>query len=127
MISYALIEDRAILLRPLEDILTEKSSAPALLHDIKEGPSQLLGHLRKLLSDQASEKGMNTWAGIKIPIPSDALPFRSIIAVVGMVETPFHKLRKGNGTSLFNLREDKSPQPFSPVSFLFFHIQRSSR
>src|SRR5512139_4248780 len=70
---------------------------------------------------------MNARAGIKIPILPNAHSSRSIIAVVRMVETPFHKLGKGNGTSLLNFGENKFLQRFSTASFLFFHTQRSSR
>jgi hypothetical protein len=40
MIAESLVEARGFLLRPMENILTQKSLAPSLLHDVKESAVQ---------------------------------------------------------------------------------------
>jgi hypothetical protein len=79
--------------------------------------------LSELLRHQAAEERMNTGTRIVVPFYADLGALGRIVAMDGMIKTPRHELRKGDGARLFDVREDK----LSQISIFFFHMQRISR
>ncbi len=79
----------------------KKASPRAHLHQVERvGSVEHVPHLNDLTRDYAGEQRPHVGAGEEVAaFPGDALPTLSVVAVLGVIETPVHVFAEGDAAT----------------------------
>jgi len=93
----------------IEDVLCEQSSSGSCLKHPECAVLEKVTHLPQLFGQEAPKDRMNTRTRVVVSRPAYLFAFCLIIAMNGMIQAEFHKLRKRNLTPMADpIRDDLS-------------------